>query len=209
MYRPRSLAQAILILQFFSCRSSQSAEDKQRNVSRAPDKPADTAAQRADSQFQTCLYVYNSEEKLRECLVLTQKWPVEDAARRIAQYQAEISRIADSLRAIRDSIEQTERRVQDSVSAVRAKYEDSVRRARIRARLRLEDSLERSRDLLDGPIAETLPDSGPWMGDDRTGAYYRTTCAAAKRIPVDHRIYFPAENWAQSAHMWRSKQPGC
>jgi hypothetical protein len=42
------------------------------------------AAQRADSQFATCLYVYDSEEKLRECLVLRNGWKAQDAERSIA-----------------------------------------------------------------------------------------------------------------------------
>lgn len=106
------LAIALLL----GCRSDQSAKAEERNLSRFLDDPRkDTAAARADSQFQTCLYVYDSEEKLRECLVLRQKWSTEDAARRIAMYHADVARALDSVRVIKDSIEREEQRVRDSI----------------------------------------------------------------------------------------------
>lgn len=83
--------------------------------------PVDTARQRADSQFITCLYVYDSEEKLRECLVLRFQWPTADAARRIAIYSAEMQRVTDSLLAVQ--------RQRDSARFAQASREQAARDA--------------------------------------------------------------------------------
>jgi hypothetical protein len=113
-----------------ACDRSGEQDVAARDLSRALDsrpEVVDTAAQRADSQFQTCLYVYDTEEKLRECLVLKNQWPAQDAARAIAVYKAEIKRTSDSLRArlkyIADSIEGE----RESMYAVLARRRDSIR----------------------------------------------------------------------------------
>jgi hypothetical protein len=168
---------ALFVLSLAACRTDRPADSRARDLSRLLEPvPRDSAAQRADSQFQTCLYVYNSEEKIRECLVVKNGWTASDAARAIGVYKAQLARMTDSL---------------------------------LRAEGRRRDSLYLLKDLLDGPPARTYPDSGAWMADDRTGGYYRTTCAAARRIPVSHRVYFTTEEDAQAADLWRSGQPGC
>jgi len=120
-------------------------------------------------------------------LVVKNRWPAQDAAREIAMYKAKVAQTLDSLRAARDSIFRQQQRA------------EQARR----------DSIYRLKDRLDGPDARTYPDSGAWMADDRTGAYYRTSCDAARRIPVDHRVYFTTEEDAKAADLWRSGQPGC
>jgi hypothetical protein len=103
----------ILVLALIACGSGEPVGDaKARDLQTAlhpTATPVDTARQRADSQFNTCLYVYDNAEKLRECLVLKFEWPAERAARRIATYTAELQRIADSLRRTRDSVLAEER----------------------------------------------------------------------------------------------------
>jgi hypothetical protein len=96
--------------------------------------PVDTAKQRADSQFATCLYVYNSEEKLRECLVLRNGWKAQDAERQIvlwkrerAKYYAALVRRDDSLRRAKaltaDSVRRMERlQLQARAARERATY---------------------------------------------------------------------------------------
>lgn len=113
-----------------------------------------------------------------------------------------------ALRASRIASAPPNQRAQDSLYAIRKHARVSVERVRLRLVRQREDSVAMERDLLDGPPTPTLPDSGAWLGDDRTGAYYRVTCKAAQRISVDHRIYFPVENYAQSAHLWRSRSRG-
>ena len=80
-------------------------------------RPVDTAQQRADSQFNTCLFVYDSAEKLRECLVLRFQWPTAEAARRIAVYAAEVRRVADSIDAEQRRLEAI-RRAEISMAGV-------------------------------------------------------------------------------------------
>lgn len=117
----------------------------------------------------------------------------QDAAREIAIYEAALARVLDSLQRYRDSLMAANRRVRDSVHAARVQAERACDLP-VSGQLNIAKTLSTGNvDQLDGPIANTYPDSGSWMGDDRTGAYYRTTCEAAKRIPVDHRIYFGAE----------------
>jgi hypothetical protein len=183
-----------------------------RDLTRANVDSSPTAARLSseqEEQLERCKFVYHDEQGLRECLVLKNGWTTQDAAREIAIYEAEIARISDSIAQVVDSTFKAKQRTRDSVYAVRREAEESTRKARRRAAQQREDSLYRTRDLLDGPPMPTHPDSGAWVGDDRTGAYYRATCEAAKRIPLDHRVYFGAENHAESAHLWRSRQPGC
>jgi hypothetical protein len=163
------------------------ARNLERALATASAEPADTAAQRKQDELEKCKYVYHDEQGLRECLVVQNKWAPQDAAREIAIYKAEISRTVDSLERVRDSLVQEE----------------------IRDEQRRRDSLYRLRDRLDGPDARTYPDSGPWMADDRTRMYYRTTCGAARRIPVRHRVYFTTEEDAKAAALLPSGQPGC
>jgi hypothetical protein len=91
------------------------ARDLSRAMAPSSAEPTDSAAQRADSQFQTCLFVYDTEEKLRECLVVRNRWPAQDAARAIAIYRAKLARTVDSLRLAeqrsRDSIYRTRDRL--------------------------------------------------------------------------------------------------
>jgi hypothetical protein len=91
---------------------------------------------------------YHDEQGLRECLVVKNGWEPKDAARAIAIYEAQVKHTLDSLSAVRESLH-----------AVQVRREQERR-----------DSLYRTRDRLDGPVAQTFPDSGPWMADDRTGA---------------------------------------
>jgi hypothetical protein len=89
-------------------------------------QPRDTAAERADSQFQTCLYVYDSAEKLRECLVIHNHWMAENAERRIAVWRAGVQRKLDS-------IEVARRFLQDSIRLTRQlkTLKESNRRSKI------------------------------------------------------------------------------
>ena len=69
-----------MALSFCACKGAdRPGADPARDLTLAlgPAAPTlrDTAAERADSQFRTCLYVYDTEERLRECLVLRSGWP--------------------------------------------------------------------------------------------------------------------------------------
>jgi hypothetical protein len=187
------------ILAFLACQrppSSQKvvARDLTRELS-PTEEETDTAAQRADSQFQTCLYVYDSEEKLRECLVLKQGWTAENAARRIALYQAQVRKTADSLLA----------------ELRREQHEETARIAAARvAERRRRDSVYKAthREWLDGPPVDIGPGALPWMMDTRTKAYYRSECEAASRIPLAARQYFGYQEDAR-AKGWPSREPEC
>lgn len=206
----------VLVISIGGCGSDSKTDSRASGLSRDLTRAgADTApirspltAQQQD-QLEKCKFVYHDAQGLRECLVLRNGWTTQDAAREIAIYEAAIARVRDSLEMYVDSVAAAGRRVRDSIYAAQSRKEESLRLGRLRAAQHREDSLYMIRDLLDGPITPTHPDSGAWMGDDRSGAYYRATCEAAKRIPADHRIYFGAENHAESAHFWHSRQPGC
>lgn len=203
----------LFLTAFAACDSNPRQDPVARDLSRALEpaaaQPLDTAARRRQDELERCKFVYHDEQGLRECLVLKNGWAPQDAAREIGIYKAEIARVSDSVTRQLDSALRAQRRVRDSVHAARLEVEERARKARLRAAREREDSIYRTRDLLDGPPTPLHPDSGAWVGDDRSGAYYRATCEAAKRIPVDHRVYFWADNHAESAHLWRSKQPGC
>lgn len=154
--------------------------------------PVDTAKQRADSQFQKCTYVYSGLEKLRECLVLTHGWTPQEAERAIARYEGQLRRVHDSLTRLRDSLVATERN---------RRLADRRRRDSI--------YLATHREQLDGPDVGMEPDPLPWMHDRRTGAYYRSSCEAARRVPLHARYFFRFLDEAKTHGWWPSREPEC
>lgn len=203
--RPAFLLLAVAIAACQRAPSEQKtiARDLTRQLSPSSTGPAvDTAAQRADSQFQTCLYVYDTWEKLRECLVLKNRWSAQEAAHRIAVYKAQLAKTADSLRAIADSLEEVarlarlEQQRQAAVAAV--------------AERRRQDSLYKAthKERLNGPEVAPGPEALPWMLDTRTKAYYRAECPAAALIPVEARQFYGYQEDVQ-AKGWPSREPGC
>lgn len=163
----------------------------------------DTAAARQSAQFDKCAYVYSTEAQLRECLVMAHGWAPQDAERGIAVYKAKIRRHTDSLNRIADSLDEVARL---------ARAEELARKARAdRAAERRRDSiyLATHQERLDGVPTPYAPDALPWVADIRTGAYYRTDCAAAARIPVEARKIYGYESEAWRAGRWPSRQPGC
>jgi hypothetical protein len=145
-------------------------------------------SQRQADEWQRCLYVYHDQpdRKIRECLVIQFKWAPADAERRIDVFLDSLRLARDSLARVADSLRRAERRRRDSIY------------------------LATHRERLDGPEVG-YESSGPviWVADRRTGAYYRTDCDAAKRIPVDARVLYPFEDDAIAAKRWPSRQPGC
>lgn len=192
-WRVLLLAAALLACRRTSSDEKAVARDLTRELSPTAAIETDTAAQRADSQFQTCLYVYDSEEKLRECLVLRQGWSTEDAARKIAIYQAQVIKTRDSLL----SELRRERREQAAAAArvAERRRRDSVYKATLR-------------EWLDGPRMPPDPSALPWMLDTRTKAYYRTECDAAALIPVSARQFYGYQEDVRSRG-WPSREPGC
>jgi hypothetical protein len=146
-------------------------------------------------QLERCVYVYDADEKIRECLVLGQGWEPEVAAKAIAYHEAERGRITDSV-----------------IAAVKARMTERRQAAADarRAEQRRRDSVYRAthREWLDGPVVDPGPDASPYMLDTRTMAYYSSGCRAARRIPVAARRFFGYES-DLPAKAWPSKQEGC
>lgn len=109
-----------------SSKHDPAAKDLSRALTPLP-QAADTAAQRRQSEFERCKFVYHDEQGLRECLVLKNGWEPRDAALEIAIYKGEIARTVDSLRWVTDSLQRIDqarrqaawrkKRVVDSIKA--------------------------------------------------------------------------------------------
>jgi hypothetical protein len=165
-----------------SSEASQKARDLQLALQPAAPAAPDTASQRADSQFQECAYVYDSEEKLRECLVLRQGWSPLNAARRIATYKADLAKAVDSVN-----------RVMAAQEVAAAQRADSIRRAAGRRA----DSIWRSRP--------------HWVGSTRNHRYYRfeESCWTGWHLPVSERVFFWSEQAAIDSGYRDIAERGC
>lgn len=155
----------------------------------------DTARQRADSQFNTCLYVYDSEERLRECLVLRFQWPTPEAARRIAIYTAEMRRIADSI-------------------AAEVHREDSLRRAELDREQAAREAQQRREAVAAraaAAAAEKAAAAAAYWGQRTTKLYHTNTpnCATVTRMSREDRVVFESAEAAERAGYERSLELGC
>ncbi len=159
-----------------------------------PSKP-DTAVQRADSQFQTCLYVYDSAEKLRECLVIHNGWNAEKAERRIAIWRAEVQRVLDSAAREEAKADAVVRRRADSVARIRAAAQ-AVRDA-VAARKRRQDSV----------FAATKP----YWGSKHDRLFYANVpgCQGMYLIAPEDRRFFESREEAESAGYQRVTRADC
>lgn len=157
--------------------------------------PADGLSPSQREAFERCAYVYDTEEGLRECLVLRERWAPEVAAKAIAYREARIRATVDSFIAATKA-EQARRRTEAA----------AARKAEERRR----DSVYRAthREWLDGPEVEPGPEAKRYMLDTRTRAHYLSDCEAARRIPVGvRRFYGYQQDLPPKA--WPSEQPGC
>jgi hypothetical protein len=182
---PGRLLFAILLIP--ACRDSHPpASTPARDLTSALQSPAahDTAAQRADSQFQTCLYVYDSEEWQRECLVLKSGWAPADAERRLAARRAAIQQVADSVNAIAAAERQAVERRQASIRAAEAR-----------------------RDAQEAAAAA----AAAYWGSPSDSTYYTNTpnCPMLYKLTPGRRRFFQTPEEAERAGLKRSDEPGC
>jgi hypothetical protein len=160
----------------------------------------DTAKQRADSQFQTCTYVYDLEFKLRECLVFTHGWAPADAERAIVTYKADLKRLADSLERVQLARYEAERRREDSVRAV-------ARRRRARE-LAEEQRIARQQAESLAAFMAAFPVVG--SKSDRTYFLNSPECIYAATLPEWNMVLFRSEAEAKEAgYSQASKDPRC
>lgn len=195
----RRWAVGLNLLAILSCERSNasSAREADSLLAKLADTAAvDTAAARREHEFDKCLYVYDTEERIRECLVMQHRWPPQDAARTIAVYKGRTRRTLDSLERVRDSLYREE-------SADVARRQAEARRARDSA------YLATHQERLDGEPVGYASDALPWVVDRRTGAYYRTDCQAATRVPVEVRVFHGYQDEVKAAGHWPSRQVGC
>lgn len=155
----------------------------------------DATQQRADSQFDVCLFIYTSAEKLRECLVLKFEWTPDNAARRIAIYTAEVRKIADSILAIEER-------------------KDSIRYAELG---RQQVKRQAERDAADRRAAarqqrdEATAKAAPFWGDPYLKLYYAnsTDCATIGRMDAEDRVIFRSAEEAEKAGYRRTLESYC
>jgi hypothetical protein len=178
---PRRLLLAALLAALGCGSDSDHATQRARDLERAlsaSDTPRDTVAQRADSQFATCLYIYDSEEKLRECLVVRNGWKAEDAERQIVIWKAKVSRLVDSI--------ETERR----------REQDSSRGARLRKAAALQAEVD------DRARADSIRLAAFPIWASRSQHKYfsgRAGCLLAATLPEWDRVLFNSVDEAESA----------
>ena len=150
---------------------------------------------RADSQFQTCLYVNDNEEKRRECLVLKSGWAPQEAERRLAAMRASVRRTLDSIDREQMRELAIRQRIVDSIAHVRAT--EQARRDSVRSRARRRDSV--------------FAASKPYWGSIRYHLFYSNVRDCQQKYgiePADRRL-FDSSAEAEQAGFHRTVEPAC
>lgn len=180
----RCLTFALSAVVLAACRSDRAAETPARNLSRLlATPPSDSTTTPADSALAACTFVYSTEEKLRECLVIGHHSTPEAASRAIAVYAAQQRHAWDSAGDAAIARVAAARRA-------RAAQAEAARRA---------------------AATWWKQFGGPWVGSTTNRHYYRVhpDCWTGRQLAKADRVYFPSEAAAQAAGYAGVAETGC
>jgi hypothetical protein len=148
------------------------------------------------AQFDKCAYVYDTESKIRECLVMRNGWSPGAAEVAILTYKAEIRRVNDSIR-----------RVVDSLGEIDAKRV-AIERKRQQAAASAAGAAAQAKRRRQSEYAAMQP----YWGSIATKLYYANTphCEGLAAFdPSKDLQFFKTREEAEQAGYEQVKDPGC